>query len=176
VTARATARPRRQRPPAQRSLPWVVLALWTATEATGLKMLTSFARGGGFHDETVAPSYPAALVANGTLGTAGISLWALFLATRHRALAWAACGQLTTAIAIGTALAVPWHRARRAGRPTPRGGGRAAFRYLGGVEAGHAIAAWGTALLAATAAARADAVDRRGEQARRAWDSNPRWV
>lgn len=134
------------------ALPWAVLALWTATEATGLRMLTTFVRRGGLHDETVAPSYPATLFANGSLGTAALALWGMYLGTRVRALAWVACGQFLAVNAIGSALALPWHRAEHAGEPTPRAGGSPAFGYRHGWEAAHAALAWSTAALAVVAA------------------------
>lgn len=150
--------PRTRRPGSSRgrSASRAVLVLWAATEATGARMLITFVRRGGLHDRTVASSYPATLVANGSLGTAAISLWALFLATGIRALAWTACGQLVVVNAIGTALAVPWHRAEHAGEPRPRAGGRPAFLYRGRLEAAHAALAWSTAVLAAIAAARSE--------------------
>ena len=137
-------------------LPWIVLALWTATEATGVTMLITFVRRGGMHDETLAPSYPATLFANGSLGTASVALWGLYLATRIRALAWVACGQFVVVNAIGTTLAVPWHRAEHGDKPTPRGGGRPAFGYRRGWEAGHATLAWTTAVTAAVVATRSE--------------------
>jgi hypothetical protein len=136
------------------ALPWVVLAMWAATEATGVRMLVTFVRRGGMRDETLAPSYPATLFANGSLGTASVALWGLYLATRIRALAWVACGQLVMVNAIGTTLALPWHRAEHGGEPTPRGGGRPAFGYRHGWEAGHAALAWSTAVTAVVVASR----------------------
>lgn len=142
-------------------LPWIVLALWTATEATGVTMLVTFVRRGGMHDETLAPSYPATLFANGSLGTASVALWGLYLATRIRALAWAACGQLVVVNAIGTALAVPWHRAEHGGEPTPRAGGRPAFGYRRRWEATHATLAWTTVVTAAVVATKSERIGAR---------------
>ena len=137
-----------------RGLPWIVLGLWVGTEATGLHMLRKFVRGGGFHDETLETTYPAGLVANGTLGSAASILWVLFLRTRIRALAVAAFGQFTAAIVAGTALAVPWHLAKRSGRPSRRAGGPEALRYHIVVEAAHAVLAWATAILSGIVALR----------------------
>lgn len=137
-----------------RGLAWTVLGLWAVTEATGAKMLSGFVGRGGLHDEQLATTYPAGLVANGTLGTAAGALWALFMVTRIRALAWAAFGQFGVTIAAGTALAVPWHLAKRRGRPSRRAGGPEALRYPRAVEAGHAVLAWTTAALAGFVARR----------------------
>lgn len=138
-----------------RRLPWVVLGLWLGTEATGLHMLRTFVRGGGFHDESLETTYPAALVANLTLGSAASILWALFLRTRARSLAFAAFGQFAAAIAAGTALAIPWHLAKRTGRPSRRAGGPEALRYHMVVEVAHAVLAWATAILSGVVARRA---------------------
>lgn len=135
-----------------RRLAWTVLLLWGATEASGGKMLHTFIRHGGMHDEHLDTTYPAGLVANLTLGSAASVLWALFLSTRSRSLAWAAVAQFGAAIAAGTALAVPWHLAERAGRPSRRAGGPEALRYSRVVEAGHAVLAWATAVLAGVVA------------------------
>ncbi len=135
-----------------RRLAWTVLALWGATEVTGGKMLHTFIRRGGMHDGHLDTTYPAGLVANMSLGSAAITHWLLFLGTRRRSLAWAAVAQLGAAIVAGTALAVPWHLAERAGRPSRRAGGPEALRYSRVVEAGHAVMAWATALLAGVVA------------------------
>ncbi len=132
----------------RRRLAWIVLGLWVATEATGAHMVRKFIRGGGLHDENLETTYPAGLVANGTLGTAAGGLWVLYLRTRIRTLAWAAFGQFAAAIAAGTALAVPWHLAKRTGRPSRRSGGPEALRYHLVVEVAHAVLAWTTAILA----------------------------
>jgi hypothetical protein len=137
-----------------RRLPWIVLGLWMGTEATGVHMLLTFVRGGGFHDERLDTTYPAGLVANLTLGSAASVLWMLFLRTRVRTLALAAFGQFSAAIAAGTALAVPWHLAKRTGRPSRRAGGPEALRYHIVVEVAHAILAWATAVLSAIVALR----------------------
>ncbi len=128
---------------------WVVLVLWIATEATGAIMVNKFIRRGGLTDETIATRYVAALFANFSLGTASIALWIMFLFTGVDELAWAAFAQFLVVILIGTILALPWHRARRSGHPTPLGGGEPAFAYPGLVEAGHAVLAWATAGCAA---------------------------
>jgi hypothetical protein len=138
-----------------RRLAWALLIQWGITEATGVKMLRPFVRRGGMRDGDLETSYPAGLVANLTLGSGASILWSLFLATRQRSLAWAAVAQFGVAIGAGTALAVPWHLAERAGRPAGRAGGPEALRYSRAVEAGHAFAAWSTAVLAAIAAGRA---------------------
>jgi hypothetical protein len=137
-----------------RRLAWTVLALWVVTEATGVKMLHTFIHRGGMHDEHVDTTYPAGLVANATLGSAASALWVLFLGTRRRSLAWAAVAQFGAAIAAGTALAIPWHLAERTGRPSRRAGGPEALRYSRAVEAGHAVSAWATAVLAGVVARR----------------------
>lgn len=142
--------------PKGRRLPWVVLGLWVATEATGAHMLRKFVRGGGFHDENLETTYPAALVANATLGSAASVLWLLFLRTRIRTLGLAAFGQFAAAIAAGSALAVPWHLAKRTGRPSRRAGGPEALRYHVGVEAAHGVLAWATAILCGVVALRSD--------------------
>jgi hypothetical protein len=139
---------------ARRGLPWLVLGLWLGTEATGAHMLRTFVRGGGFHDQDLDTTYPAALVANASLGSAAGVLWLLFLRTRVRTLALAAFAQLTAAIAAGTALAVPWHLAKRAGRPSRRAGGPEALRYHLVVEVAHALLAWATAILSGIVALR----------------------
>jgi len=131
---------------------WVVLILWCVTEASGAIMLTTFLRRGGLHDPGVATSYVAALFANFSLGTASIVLWILFLLTDVRALALAGFIQFLIVILIGTLLALPWHRARRHGHPTSRGGGNPAFAYYGIVEASHGILAWLTAVTAGVVA------------------------
>lgn len=133
--------------PARRRLSWIVLGLWIASDATGAHMARKFVRGGGLHDENLETTYPAGLVANATLGTAASVLWVLFLRTRIRALARAASGQFAAAIAAGTALAVPWHLAKRTGRPSRRAGGPEALRYHLVVEVAHAVLAWATAIL-----------------------------
>lgn len=137
-----------------RALAWTVMGLWAATEASGAKMLHTFVRRGGMHDESLATTYPAGLVANLTLGTAAGALWGLFVGTRVRTLAWAAFGQFGATIAVGTALAVPWHLAERAGRPSRRAGGPEALRYSRAVEASHAVLAWTTGALAGVVASR----------------------
>lgn len=131
---------------------WAVLALWVATEATGAWMLTTFVQRGGLHDETIATSYLVTLIANFSLGSAAIVLWALFLITGVEVLAWAAFAQFVAVTAIGTVLALPWHRAHRTGRPTPRAGGAPAWGYRRIVEAGHGLLAWMTTLLVAVVA------------------------
>lgn len=135
-----------------RLLGWTVLVLWGVTEATGVKMLHTFIHRGGMHDEHLDTTYPAGLVANLSLGSAASAPWALFLCTRKRSLAWAAVAQFGAAIVAGTALAVPWHLAERAGRPSRRAGGPEALRYSRAVEAGHAVSAWATAVLAGVVA------------------------
>jgi hypothetical protein len=139
-----------------RPLSWTVLLLWGVSEATGAKMLHTFVQRGGMHDERLDTTYPAGLVANLTLGSAASTLWVMFLATRIRSLAWAAVAQFGAAIAAGTALAVPWHLAERAGRPSRRAGGPEALRYSRVVEASHALTAWATALLAGMVAWRSE--------------------
>ncbi len=134
--------------PGRRRLAWIVCGLWVATEATGAHMLRKFVRGGGLHDENHDTTYPAGLVANGTLGTAAGVLWVLYLRTQIRTLARAAFGQFAAAIAAGTALAVPWHLAKRTGRPSRRAGGPEALRYHLVVEIAHAVLAWTTTILA----------------------------
>ena len=109
-------------------------------------MLRTFIRRGGMHDQHLDTSYPAGLVANLTLGSAASAHWVLFLGTRKTSLAWAAVGQFGAAIVAGTALAVPWHLAERAGRPSRRAGGPEALRYSRVVEAAHAGLAWATAV------------------------------
>jgi hypothetical protein len=131
---------------------WAVLALWVATETVGATMLRMFLRRGGLHDENLATSYPATLFANFSLGTASIIPWIMFLITGVGVLAWAAFAQFIAVILIGTILALPWHRAQRAGHPTPRGGGKPAFAYPRLVEAGHGLLAWSTAALAVVVA------------------------
>lgn len=133
---------------------WVVLAFWVATETTGAVMLRGFIKRGGLTDETLDPHYPATLFANFSLGSASVIPIVGFLTTRVRALAWASFVQLAAVVGIGTVLALPWHRARRRGRPTPLGGGEPAFRYNGFVEAGHGTLAWLTAISAGIAAIR----------------------
>lgn len=127
---------------------WAVLALWVATEVTGARMLTTFVRRGGPHDETIATSYLVTLIANFSLGSAAIALWTLFLITGVGVLAWAAFAQFVAVTMIGTVLALPWHRAHRMGGPTPRAGGAPAWGYRRIVEAGHGLLAWTTMLLA----------------------------
>lgn len=148
------ARVRAQAETSGRRLPWVVLGLWAGTEVTGLHMLRKFVRGGGFHDESLDTTYPAGLVANLTLGSAAGILWVLFLRTRVRTLALAASGQFAAAICAGTALAVPWHFAKRTGRPSRRAGGPEALRYHIVVEVAHAVLAWATAIVSGIVALR----------------------
>ncbi len=131
----------------RRRLTWIVLGLWVASEATGAHMVRKFIRGGGMHDQHLETTYPAGLVANASLGTAAGFLWVMHLRTRVRALAWAAFGQFAAAIAAGTALAVPWHLAKRTGRPSRRAGGSEALRYHLIVEVAHGVLAWATAIL-----------------------------
>lgn len=134
---------------------WIVLVLWIGTEASGSIMLKGFIKRGGLTDETLDPHYPATLFANFSLGSASVIPIVASLVTGGRALAWAAFAQLGAVVGIGTVLALPWHRARRRGRPTPLAGGEPAFRYNGIVEAGHGTLAWLTAISAGVAALRA---------------------
>ena len=134
---------------------WIVLALWISTEASGSIMLRGFIKRGGLADETLDPHYPATLFANFSLGSASVIPITAYLITGVRSLAWASFAQLTTVVGIGTVLALPWHRARRRGRPTPLGGGEPAFRYNGVVEASHGTLAWLTAISAGITAIRA---------------------
>jgi hypothetical protein len=133
-------------------MPWVVLGLWIATEATGAQMLAGFVHRGGFSDEGVGGGYLVTLIGNFALGTASLVPWALYLATGEVALAWAGSVQLFLTTVIGTVLALPWHRAHRRGRPTPEAGGAPAWPYQRWVEAGHGALAWGTTTLAVVVA------------------------
>ena len=133
---------------------WVVLGLWITTELSGSVMLRGFIKRGGLTDEEFDPHYPATLFANFSLGSASVIPLVAFLVTRIRSLAWATFAQLATVVGIGTVLALPWHRARRRGRPTPLGGGKPAFHYSGVVEAGHGTLAWIMAISAGVMAIR----------------------
>jgi len=130
------------------------IALWLATELSGAVLVLGFFKRGGMGDTSLDSVYPAALFANFSLGSATIVPLACAQITGLRSLAVAAFVQFAAVVAIGTVLALPWHRARRAGHPTPRGGGRPAFFYPGVVEAAHGGFAWLTAAAAGIAAFR----------------------
>lgn len=132
---------------------WAVLGLWVAVEVSGATMLATFVRRGGFHDENISTGYVAPLIGNFSLGTAAIVPWVIFLITGINALAWASFAQFLATVIIGTVLALPWHRAHRAGQPTPRSGGAPAWTYHTVVEAGHGLLAWATMILAGVVAA-----------------------
>ena len=112
------------------------LASWLITASLGAFMLhTWLARGGPSRERAKPGGLPPQLIfGHAAAAITGLLVWAAFLASGARPLAWAAVGLLMTAIGLGLCTVTLWtpYPARKPGRPKgPRPGDRVPRRDPG---------------------------------------------
>ena len=107
----------------------VTLASWLITASLGAFMLRTWLARGGLRRERAKPGGlpPLLIFGHAAAAIIGLLLWAAFLASGVRPLAWAAVGLLMAAIGLGLCTVTLWtpYPARKPGRPGDHGpGGR----------------------------------------------------
>jgi hypothetical protein len=105
------------------------LASWLITASLGVFMLHTWLARGGLSGERAKPGGlpPPLIFGHAAAAITGLLIWAAFLASGLRPLAWAAVGLLMTAIGLGLCTVTLWtpYPARKPGRPrAPRPGDR----------------------------------------------------
>ena len=120
------------------------LVSWLITASLGAFMLRTWLARGGLSRERAKPGGlpPQLIFGHAAAAIAGLLIWAAFLASGVRPLAWAAVGLLMAAIGLGLCTVTLWtpypraSRAARAARPAapirPTGGRWAASGTAGG--------------------------------------------
>lgn len=110
----------------RRPLGVATLIAWLLTMAAGGYMLLRFVTGGGLRRQRAAGDRtgPAVVLTHFGLASAGLLLWALYLATSWLAVAWVAVALLLPVIGFGMATLIVWttgtsRRAARTSSPTP---------------------------------------------------------
>ncbi len=110
----------------RRPLGVATLIAWLLTMAAGGYMLLRFVLGGGLRRQRAAGDRtgPAVVLTHFGLGSAGLLLWALYLATSWLAVAWVAVALLLPVIGFGMATLIVWtigtsRRAARTSSPPP---------------------------------------------------------
>jgi hypothetical protein len=98
------------------------LVSWLITASLGAFMLHTWLARGGLHRERAKQGGlpPQLIFGHATAAVSGLLIWAAFLASGIRPLAWAAVGLLMAAIGLGLCTVTLWtpYPARRPGRPT----------------------------------------------------------
>ena len=116
-SSRAGSRPG---PVDRRPLGVATLIAWLLTMAAGGYMLLRFVTDGGLRRQRAAGdrARPAVVLTHFGLASAGLLLWALYLATSWLAVAWVAVALLLLVIGFGMATLIVWTSgtSRRAGR------------------------------------------------------------
>ena len=94
----------------RRPLAVATLIAWLLTMAAGGYMLLPFVLGGGLRRQRAAGdrTSPAVVLTHFGLASAGLLLWAVYLATSWLPLAWAAVGLLLPVIGFGMATLIVW--------------------------------------------------------------------
>ena len=97
------------------------LASWLITASLGVFMLRTWLARGGLSRERAKPGGlpPQLIFGHAAAAITGLLIWAAFLASGVRPLAWAAVGLLMTAIGLGLCTVTLWtpYPARKPGRP-----------------------------------------------------------
>ena len=106
------------------------LVSWLITASLGAFMLRTWLARGGLRSERAKPGGlpPQLIFGHATAALTGLLIWAAFLASGVRPLAWAAVGLLMVAIGLGLCTVTLWtpYPARKPGEPAgARGTGRA---------------------------------------------------
>ena len=109
---------------------FATLISWVLTASLGAFMLRAWlARGGLRRERARANGLPPPLIAgHAGLALLGLAIWAVYLASDARALAWTAVGVLTVTVALGLCTVTLWtpYPARTPGERRPSPGGRPA--------------------------------------------------
>jgi hypothetical protein len=97
------------------------LVSWLITASLGAFMLHTWLARGGLRRERAKPGGlpPQLIFGHATAAVGGLLIWAAFLASGIRPLAWAAVGLLMTAIGLGLCTVTLWtpYPAHKPGRP-----------------------------------------------------------
>jgi hypothetical protein len=108
------------------SMRYAAFISWLVTASLGAFMLRTWLARGGLHRERArAGGLPPQLIfGHATLAITGLLIWAAYLATGTRALAWTAVGMLMVTVGLGLCTVTLWtpYPARRPGErraPTP---------------------------------------------------------
>jgi hypothetical protein len=100
------------------------LVSWLITASLGAFMLRTWLARGGLHRERAKPGGlpPQLIFGHATAAITGLLVWAAFLVSGVRPLAWAAVGLLMAAIGLGLCTVTLWtpYPARKAGPPGQR--------------------------------------------------------
>ena len=98
------------------------LVSWLITASLGAFMLHTWLARGGLRRESAKPGGlpPQLIFGHATAAVGGLLIWAAFLVSGVRPLAWAAVGLLMVAIGLGLCTVTLWtpYPARKPGRPT----------------------------------------------------------
>jgi len=118
------------------------LASWLITASLGAFMLYTWLARGGLGRERAKPGGlpPQLIFGHAAAAITGLLVWAAFLASDARPLAWAAVGLLMTAIGLGLCTVTLWtpYPARKPGQPrAPRPEDRVPRRDPGDGQAGN---------------------------------------
>jgi manganese efflux pump family protein len=108
----------------RRPLAVATLVLWLLTMAAGGYMLLRFVTGGGLRRQRAAGDRtgPAVVLTHFGLASAGLLLWALYLATSWLAVAWVAVALLLPVIGFGMATLIVWTTGSSRSRAAASGG------------------------------------------------------
>lgn len=114
---------------------------WLITASLGAFMLRTWLARGGLSRERAKPGGlpPQLIFGHAAAAITGLLIWAAFLASGARLVAWAAVGLLMTAIGLGLCTVTLWtpYPARKPGQPrAPRPGDRTPRRDPGGDRPG----------------------------------------
>jgi hypothetical protein len=124
---------------------FATLISWLLTASLGAFMLrTWLVRGGLLRERDRADGLPPQLIAgHAALALLGLAIWAAYLASGTRALAWTAVGVLTVTVGLGLCTVTLWtpYPARKPGerRASPEGEPTVAVPAAGAAEGGDSL-------------------------------------